>query len=124
MYANLPFLRNFNVRGNQLGYSVAPIPNDLAKLTAIEYLCAASTLLVLFYSVLSACPDVFSCILKCLGAYATYVAVLCCTIADRMVHGTRCSIPGIDCVWYCIVETVVGFGANSACVSMCQTVHM
>ncbi|NJR43499.1 MAG: hypothetical protein HC767_13410 [Akkermansiaceae bacterium] len=41
IYENLPMLRNFNFRGNQLGYGVAPIPNDIAKLLNLEYLCAS-----------------------------------------------------------------------------------
>lgn len=44
VYENLPLLRNLNLRGNQLGYGVAPIPNDIAKLTNLNYLCAPGLL--------------------------------------------------------------------------------
>jgi hypothetical protein len=42
VYENLFELRRLDLSHNKLGYGVAPIPNDLAKLQKLEFLCAAS----------------------------------------------------------------------------------
>jgi hypothetical protein len=43
IYENLPQLRSFNFADNSLGYSVAPIPNDIHKLVSLQYLYALLT---------------------------------------------------------------------------------
>ena len=40
VYVAMPSLRRLDLGGNRLGYGVVPIPNDLAKLQGLEYLCA------------------------------------------------------------------------------------
>jgi hypothetical protein len=44
VYQSLSGLKRLDLSNNKLGYGVAPIPNDLAKLTSVEYLYVPFTL--------------------------------------------------------------------------------
>lgn len=43
VYASMTELRMLDLSDNNIGYGVAPIPNDLSKLQKVEYLCAPTT---------------------------------------------------------------------------------
>jgi hypothetical protein len=43
VYASMTELRKFDISDNNIGYGVAPIPNDLSKLQKVEYLCDPTT---------------------------------------------------------------------------------
>jgi hypothetical protein len=64
VYESMSELKRLDLSHNKLGYGVAPIPNGLAKLKNLEYLCAPASFFHCFFWRNSfrqySCVDTFS----------------------------------------------------------------